>query len=218
MPLVGEFHTKYWERTSSGVHGTPAAPSRLGGYPLWQSASIAPSGLGMISAWWDTTKVQLRWWWRVVQLIRRLPGSGKAVLVRVLDALLASPEPYLSFTVGADLSHDAQSRALASKDYAADAEAVLDAVARALQHPAYGAAHRAVRQTATTIGFNSPQAWVKLSHTIRDHSAWAENTWRHLNACHLTQDAIAAQGSTLCNGDRHLLVQLAYAGFAKRRR
>lgn len=83
-----------------------------------------------------------------------------------------------------------------------------------VEHPSYPLAQQAVRTTAQTLGFNQPQAWVKLSHTLKDHRGWAENSWRHLNACHLLNEASRAQGSTLTNPDLNGLVELAYQGFA----
>lgn len=89
---------------------------------------------------------------------------------------------------------------------------VMDAV----EAPVYALAQQAVRETAVTLGFNRPQAWVALSHTLKDHHPWAENAWRHINAMHLMTEAAQAHGSTVTNPERNLLTELAYHGFALR--
>jgi len=74
-------------------------------------------------------------------------------------------------------------------------------------HPAYPHALQAVQQTATTLGFNRPEAWQGLSRVMKASPGVAENTYRHMRACELTR---AASPSTLTNPDCNLLVELAY--------
>ena len=89
--------------------------------------------------------------------------------------------------------------------------AVLVGVLETLESPHYRAAQRAVRRTATTLGFSRPEAWKDLSRALKDSPGRAENTFRHLEACKLLRETA---GSTLTNPQQHLLVELAYQGFA----
>lgn len=96
--------------------------------------------------------------------------------------------------------------------------AVLDGVIVSLESPAYPVARAAVRQTATTLGFNRPEAWIELSRAMKASPGRAENTYRHLNACTVLRDTLRQQGSTLTNPQMHLAVELAYQGFAAKGR
>ncbi len=81
---------------------------------------------------------------------------------------------------------------------------------RLVQHPAYAAAVAGVVETAHTTGFNRPEAWVKLSHTLHERTDWAENSWRHLNAMMVADRIVRAQGVVVSNPDLNLMVELAY--------
>ena len=164
MPTLGGFHTFYWETFSTVV--TPPPGQGRGGYPLWQASVIAPSGLGMLGAWWDTQYARLQWFWRFLKRMHRLDTERRSVLLRVLETL---------------------------------------------ESPAYGTARSAVRTTATTLGFNRPEAWKGLSRHLKDSAGRAENTFRHLEACRLLREQA---NSTLTNPQQHLTVELAYQGFA----
>lgn len=80
-----------------------------------------------------------------------------------------------------------------------------------LNHPAYPFAQAAVRRTATTLGFNRPEAWQGLSRQMKSSPGHAENIYRHMQACQWTRDTA---GSTLTNPECNLLVELAYQDFA----
>lgn len=84
MPLVGEFHTQYWEFSD-----TTAAPVHIGrgGYPVWQASVIVPSLLGMLGAWWDTQWERARWFVRFMRRVHRLDVERRAVLLLTLDRL-----------------------------------------------------------------------------------------------------------------------------------
>lgn len=84
-----------------------------------------------------------------------------------------------------------------------------------LNHPAYPFAQAAVRQTATTLGFNRPEAWTGLSREMKADPGRAENVFRHLRACSVVR---ATAPSTLTNPDCNLLVELAYHEFAAKGR
>jgi hypothetical protein len=85
-------------------------------------------------------------------------------------------------------------------------------VLTALEDPDYLLAQRAVRKTATTLGFNRPGSWKQLGDALKKSPGNAENTFRHLNALHLLQEN--AIDRTLQNPESHLLIELAYQGFS----
>lgn len=84
MPLIGEFHTKYWENSD-----TNAAPVHIGrgGYPAWQASVITPSLLGMLGAWLDTKLAQWRWWKPVIGRVNALDAEQRGVLLLALESL-----------------------------------------------------------------------------------------------------------------------------------
>lgn len=92
--------------------------------------------------------------------------------------------------------------------------AVLLTALNALEHPAYPLAQAAVRKTATTLGFNRPEAWTQLSRELKASAGQSENAYRHLEACRLTRANLL--NSTLTNPECNLLVELAYHGYAAR--
>lgn len=83
----------------------------------------------------------------------------------------------------------------------------------ALEHPAFPLAQQSVRRTATTLGFNRPEAWKELSRSLKSDPGTAENAFRHLEACRLTR--VNLINSTVTNPQCHLIVELAYQGWAK---
>ena len=106
---------------------------------------------------------------------------------------------------------------LVRRSYRMDREqrAVVLTVLDGLSHPAYPVAQKAVRKTATTLGFNRPEAWKELSRELKGSQGHAENAFRHLEACRLLRANLMA--STVTNPECHLIVELAYHGFAARK-
>lgn len=92
----------------------------------------------------------------------------------------------------------------------AESKYVVSKVLDVLEHPNYPTAQKAVRVTATTLGFSRPEAWKGLNRQMKDSPGRAENTFRHLNACELLRTTAS---STLANWDQNLFVELAYHGF-----
>lgn len=97
---------------------------------------------------------------------------------------------------------------------------VLLHVLSALEGPIYPYAKRAVRETATTIGFRDPYSWTAYSRDMKSNPAKAENIWRGVRARTLTQEgwAATAPGSTttrLRNPDLTLITELAYQEYAR---
>jgi hypothetical protein len=86
----------------------------------------------------------------------------------------------------------------------------------ALEHPAYPPARLAVRKTATTIGFNRPEAWLDLGRAMKRDAGEAQNTYRHMESCRLLRANLL--NSTVTNPQCHLIVELAYQEFAAKGR
>lgn len=84
MPLVGEFHEKYWNLSDTNL---PPVHLGRGGYPGWQAGSIAPSLFGIIGAWIDARWSLFKWHWRLATRVHRLTTEQKKVLLITLDAL-----------------------------------------------------------------------------------------------------------------------------------
>lgn len=90
--------------------------------------------------------------------------------------------------------------------------AIVLATLDSLEHPAFPLARQAVRQTATTLGFTRPEAWKELSRELKGSAGHAENAFRHLEACRLVRANLL--GEPISNPRCHLVVELAYQGFA----
>jgi hypothetical protein len=99
-----------------------------------------------------------------------------------------------------------------SLGFRAPQRSVVLRVLDALEHPAYPIAERAVKQTATTLGFNRPEAWRELSRELKGSPGRAENAFRHLEAMRLVRANLLS--STVTNPECNLIVELAYHGFA----
>lgn len=84
MPLVGEFHQKYWNISDTNL---PPVHIGRGGYPIWQASVITPSLLGMLGAWLDTKLEQFRWWRALYRRVTVLDRERRAVLLLTLDTL-----------------------------------------------------------------------------------------------------------------------------------
>lgn len=84
----------------------------------------------------------------------------------------------------------------------------------ALNHAAYPIARSAVKKTATTLGFNRPEAWKELSRELKSDPGKAENAFRHLEACRLVRANLLE--STVTNPELHLITELAYHAFASK--
>lgn len=169
MPVVGEFHTHYWENSSTAV--TPVVLSTVKQYPAWQSSFVVGSIFGGLVPWFERAWNWLRWLGRSHPRIMRLDPEARLVLLTTLTAL---------------------------------------------EHPAMPLARASVRKTAVTLGFNRPEAWRDLSHTLKRSPGDAENTFRHLESCRLVRANLL--NSTVTNPECHLIVELAYQGFAARGR
>ena len=192
-------HTNYFA-TSDTRAPTPLAASE-GGYPRWQASVIATGSLfGGLQAWWEHLVWWIGLWGRRADIERALHPPTPGVVYQYVDrpVIVEAPPRVITERVEVDKP---LTGALASAQ-------------GLMAHPAYPAAVEAVKKTATTIGFNRPEAWQGLSKQMKSSPGRAENTFRHLYACQLTRETA---GSTLSNPDCNLLVELAYHEFAKGR-
>lgn len=84
MPVIGEFHTTYWENSDTNV-----APVRLtrGGYPVWQSGVVIGTAFGGLALFWDRASDWWRWCWRLVSRSYRFNPEQRAVVLKTLAAL-----------------------------------------------------------------------------------------------------------------------------------
>jgi len=92
----------------------------------------------------------------------------------------------------------------------AEQRAVATRVITMVEHEAWPRARSCVRACATTPGFNHPEMWVKYSRLVKEDMGQAQNLFRHMKALY----DLAETTSRLRNPDLHLLVELAYQGFA----
>ena len=192
-------HRNYFNNSSTVVP-TPLADSQ-GGYPRWQASVIAVGAFpGHFQVLWERLKA----WWRPVRVVEvPVPVPGDTVYVPVL------PKPKVRKRVSALVQWARQ----AQKRKPAPAVGVVEHVKALRTHPAYPIALHAVAETATTLGFNRPEAWQGLSRQMKASPGRAENTYRHMRVCELVR---AQSPSTLSNPDCNLLVELAYHEWAGR--
>jgi len=205
-------HGLYFNNSSTQVAPTLAASG--GGYPLWQSGVILPSLFGGLQIAWE----RLKWWLSLVRRVWSLPLFLRPELDWRVDRL-AGPVATVKQMQRQTIRRRSLIQWLAhptlKKKPAMPVEApmLLFKTGALLNHPAYPIAQQAVRKTATTLGFNRPEAWQGLSRQMKSSPGYAENIYRHMQACQWTK---AEAPSTLTNPDCNLLVELAYHEFALR--
>jgi hypothetical protein len=167
-PIVGSFHTFYWENSDTTV--AVVAKGR-GGYPTWQSAPaslVLGTLFGGLEPVYEATVLRVTWAWRLWRAIVRMGKEDRRTVQKVVASIL---------------------------------------------DPRYVHATRAVKMTAVKPGMDGPLAWRSLAHDLKTHSRWAENSWRHLDACASADAMLRAEGSTITNPDRALFVELAYQSY-----
>lgn len=91
-----------------------------------------------------------------------------------------------------------------------DQRLAVEEAARVVRLPQWATARDAVFATSRAEKFNEYQEWAKLGNALRNSRGMAENTWRHLHACHALRDEQMALGNPTLN----LMVELAYHEFA----
>lgn len=152
MPTLLGFHAQYWENNRHRGTVTPAASTRRGAYPLWQSSVIHMVAFGpMLSAFW----AKLQWIWQAFKLLWYVDRADQG---QVLDWIERWPR------------------------YSPQERHVFLRLVQLMGDPAWIDARQAVRATATTLGFNEPAFWKGLSRALKDNPGSAQNTFRHLYA------------------------------------
>lgn len=206
-------HGLYFNNSSTAVAPTLAASE--GGYPRWQASGIALGSLfGGVQVYWE----RLKWWLSVIRRVWSLPLflrpefdwrldriAGPVTVVKALTQPAIRRRSFIQW-----LAHPRLKRKAAEP---VEVPMLLTKAASLLNHPAYPVAQAAVRKTATTLGFNRPEAWQGLSRQMKASPGYAENIYRHMQACQWTK---AEAPSTLTNPDCNLLVELAYHEFGLR--
>jgi len=84
---------------------------------------------------------------------------------------------------------------------------------RLMADPSWEAGLCAVRDTAQTLGFATPIAWVPYARELKSSPGRAQNVFRHQRAMALLRDRCP---TTLNNPDQNLLIELAYHGWSAR--
>lgn len=90
--------------------------------------------------------------------------------------------------------------------------AVLFYTLDAFTDPKYAAARTAVTETARTLGFNRPEAWIQYSRMLKSDMGRQENHYRHLRAVVRTRELI--KPSTITNPMVNFYTELAYQEYA----
>jgi hypothetical protein len=208
----GWSHQFYFANQSTVV--APPIVSKGGGYPLWQ-ASVVASLFGALQGLWERCVEWVRLWQRVKHLTPQSvaealdrasqpPPKPDVVQVYVPQVIKRKAKPRSRI---AQLLQRAKVRPEPVKPLTG----ALERAQSLMNHPAYPFAQEAVRKTATTLGFNRPEAWQGLSRHMKASPGRAENVFRHMNACQIVRNTAP---STLTNPDCNLLVELAYHDFA----
>lgn len=240
MPLIGQYHTFYWE--SSDTTPAPKIVSR-GGYPGFQAAVITPSLLGIFGAWIDTKMAQLKWWWRLHRGVAAIPPSQRQrvceyvvrvqhglpdpVVTKYVPQIIEKPvEKIVERVVEQIVEKPVEIEKIVEKTVTLPATPLdrrirkLDPVRQALAGyvidlaglPAFEAALTAVDECAHTLGFNRPEAWIPYSRMLKSDPGRAQDVFRHVKAMERTRELA---NSTLTNPEANLLVELAYHVYAK---
>jgi len=163
MPIVGEFHGKFW-RARANQPPPPGTASPTWQYPRVQRAIYFGSLFGGLQGVYDRAV----WAWAIVRRLWRLTPEQTAVLERVLGAL---------------------------------------------EGPHWPEAQQAVRTCATTPGFHAPEQWVEYGRALKANKGQAQNVFRHVKAVSALR-TIGDGPAAISNPDAHLVVELAYQGFA----
>lgn len=184
MPVVGEFHAKYWKARANPIVAAGTTVNWM--YPLVQSvtgASSMGSLFGALQPVWE----QVVWYWTLAQRLWHWRAPTNQLRLEIWIARL---------------------EALDSEQHA-----VLERVVTALQHPRWSEAKHAVRVVATSPKFHQPEQWVEYGRALKANRGQAQNVFRHIKAVSALRD-LTDGPATLSNPEAHLLIELAYQGMA----
>ena len=177
----------YWN-----LSDTTVPPLRLsrGGYPAWQSAATV--AMVAFAPPWSLLRPwweRLKWSWRLWRRIRRVPATDQVLI-----------ETWIARLQAADMEQ----------------RAVLERVIWSMRPEVWSEARRCVRETAVTLGFNRPEAWIPYGRALKADPGQAENTFRHLRSVHELRATLrgTGAGTHLSNPDANLTIELAYQGLS----
>lgn len=182
MPVVGEFHAKFW-KARANAPAPPATAATAWMYPGVQSVVTMPFLFGALQPLWD----QLVWYVRLAERLWHWRAPANQVRLETWIAHL---------------------EAFDTEEYA-----IVERVVEAMRHPRWSDARHAVRAVATSPKFHHPEQWVAYGRALKANKGQAQNVFRHVKAVselHGLADGPAA----LSNPEAHLLIELAYQGFA----
>lgn len=182
MPVVGEFHGHYWNLSDSNA--APVAGPGRGGYPAWQASVTSMIIFGPPLDWLKALWLRLRWLVRLLVWGWRVPRDEREWTLVTLGQIVRLGR---------------------------EERAVLGQALTLMDSPNWQPARTIVRQTAQTLGFNRPEAWLPYSRALKAEPGQAENTFRHLKSVHDLR--AQARSSTVTNPQAHFLIELAYQGF-----
>jgi len=155
-----------------------------GGYPLWQTV-IVGTFWGWSGDFWT------RLWWTIRIAWQLLWEWRDPVQRRTLERWLV---PFSAAFAAVD---EAERR-------------ICWRLLLALTAPEWPEARARVRACAGTLNFSDPKMWQTYSRALRANVGQAQNVYRHIKAVQELQACHPA----LSNPQAHLLVELAYQGYA----
>src|SRR6185295_2310066 len=86
MPVIGSFHTYYWEVSSTVV----TTVTQTGGYPTWQAAPLSQVlgvGFGGMTPFVERCGTNLRWLCRMLRIVLRWDPARRQALTKAIQAL-----------------------------------------------------------------------------------------------------------------------------------
>ena len=156
MPVVGEFHRKFWRARANPI--LPAGTKTGWMYPGVQSAVVMGLIWGVPLQLLRPIRRQLRWYWALARWLWWFRNPAQ--------------QGQLETWIG-------RIEALTSEQ-----DAVIERVVGTLQGPFWGDARQRVRACATSPAFHRPEAWVEYSRALKANGGQAQNVFRHIRVVH----------------------------------
>lgn len=186
MPVIGSFHNRFWKARANAPPAAGASMAWM--YPQVQSVVIM--SMAIWGAPLDTIRPvlkQMRWLWTIA---RRLWQWRHPVQQDLLEAWIDRLDRFTP-----------------------EEAAVLERVARVMEGPYWTPARAAVRRCANTPKFHQPEQWIEYGRALKANRGQAQNVFRHVKAVSELR-GLADGPAPLSNPDAHLVIELAYQGFA----
>lgn len=225
MPVIGEFHSKFWK-----AQGNAPAPPGVAGtifqYPLVQSVIVSGSLFGALQALWDRTAwivatVRALWAIRHLDQQRELRDAIR----RAQAGQLVIPQPvvirettikHVDVPVEVPVDRPVEVQTVWSRRIGAlteDRQVVVARVLDALESEKWAEAQAAVQTCATTPKFHQPEQWVEYGRAIKANKGQAQNVFRHLKVVQAIR-GLDDGPAPISNPEAHLLAELAYQAFS----